>query len=394
MAVSRCMDPKEERNDPRGRVFAGSAKCGNCHREIHTSFTGTAHSLSSAIASKKSIKGNFTSPLNEYYYRSDVKVVMEERDSSFFQVAYQNNIEKRASRFDIVIGSGRKAQTFLYWDNDNIFQLPVSWSVAANNWVNSPNYPPHQVRFDRNIPVGCFECHGSYIKVTSNSLSSNRIIDNFDRNQAVFGIDCERCHGPAAAHVYFHEQHPQEKKPAFINTYTSLQRGQKIDMCAQCHSGIHQMLQTIFRFKPGDTLTGHFFAQIDSIKTGEVDVHGSQTQLLQASRCFLESNDMTCTTCHNTHTNERKNMAAFSQRCMNCHTSVNHNSGNVALLSQTAIANNCIDCHMPASPSKLITLLSNGQDTPSPNLVRTHFISIYPAATSQFTNSNIRVNKN
>lgn len=376
--ATQCMDANGGGNDPRGLVYAGPEKCAGCHKDIHASFMGTAHNMTSSIASKKTIKGNFNSPANEYYYRPDVKVVMEERDSSLYQVAYQNNSEKRASRFDIVVGSGRKAQTFLFWEDNNIFQLPVSWSVVANNWVNSPNYPPHQVRFDRNIPAGCFECHGSYIKVTSNKTVGDRIIDDFDRNKVVYGIDCERCHGPAAKHALYHEEHPEEKKPMFITSYASLQRQQKTDMCAQCHSGLHTTLRSVFAFRPGDTLANKFFIpSAPVIDIHNLDVHANQAQLLQASQCFIQSKTLNCTSCHNIHQNERTNMAVFSQRCMNCHTTANHNFCTLHSVAQAGTSDNCIDCHMPVQASKVITLLSNGKSSPSPNMVRTHFIAVY-----------------
>jgi hypothetical protein len=383
--VSQCMDKNETTPDPRSTAYAGDEKCASCHKNVHDSFIHTAHRATSAAASDSTVKGNFTSPSNEYYYRPAVKVVMEKRDSGLFQVAYQNNEEKRVSRFDIAIGSGRKAQTFLYWDGAAIFQLPVSWSVAANNWVNSPNYPAHQVRFDRAIPVGCFECHGSGIKISGRAQSADRLIDNFDRNSIVYGVTCERCHGPAAKHAAFQEEHPQDKKANFISQYASLQLQQKIDMCAQCHSGLHQTMRSLFRFKPGDTLLDRFFLPTDSIADPKaLDVHGNQTQLLQASQCFIKSNALSCTSCHAVHQTERNNMAIFSQRCMSCHNNANHNFCTMAPTIGEGIEKNCIDCHMPSMPSKLITLLSNGQTSPSPNLVRTHFISVYPEASKRF----------
>jgi len=373
IAGSRCMDKNTVSADPRGESYAGAATCGSCHKNLHTSFLHTAHNQSSSPASRQTVKGVFAQPSNAFFYTPDVKVVMEQRDSGLFQVAYVNNVEKRASRFDIAVGSGRKAQTYLYWEGDKVFQLPVSWSVVANGWVNSPNYPPHQVRFDRNIPPGCFECHSSYIKVTSAEAAGTRIVDNFDKNQLVYGIDCERCHGPAAKHVYFHETHPTEKKARFIATWPSLSLQQKTDMCAVCHSGIHPTIKSTFNFTPGDTLPNDF--SVPSAQ--DIDVHGNQSQLMKASRCFIKSNTLTCTSCHNVHATERNELALFSARCMNCHNSKNHNFCTMAPAIGATIVNNCIDCHMPATPSKLITLLSNGQAAPAPNLVRTHLISIY-----------------
>ena len=55
-----------------------------------------------------------------------------------------------------------------------------------------------------------------------------------------------------------------------------------------------------------------------------------------------------------------------------------------------AIKTNFIDCHMPASSSRAITLMLRGQEVPTAALVRTHFISIYPDEVKKFvTGKNI-----
>lgn len=382
--LCKCIYKNKPGDDLRGDKYAGSAKCGNCHKSIHDSYFATAHNKTSRPATKAVVAGSFDPNKNAYFYRPHIKVVMEQRDSGLFQVAYMNNLEKQASRFDIAIGSGRKAQTYLYWMGNNAYQLPISYFVPANGWVNSPGYPPHQVRFDRNIPIGCFECHSSYIKLELNEVVGDHYINSFDKNRIVYGIDCERCHGPAASHVTFHEEHPQEKKTTFITAFSSLSRNQKVDMCAVCHSGIQETLKSTFDFKPGDTLTNHFYKPAANVKVEDLDVHGNQKQLMSASECFIKSNTLNCTSCHNTHTDEKENMALFSKRCMNCHSTANHNFCTVKQTGNISITTNCIDCHMPAKPSKIIRLLSNGKSSPTPNLVRTHFISIYPEETLKF----------
>ena len=55
-----------------------------------------------------------------------------------------------------------------------------------------------------------------------------------------------------------------------------------------------------------------------------------------------------------------------------------------------AIKTNCIDCHMPASRSRAITLMLPGHEVPTAALVRTHFINIYPDEVKKFvTGKNI-----
>ena len=251
LIFNTCLNDPQIENDFRGEAYAGSQKCVACHKEIYHSYINTAHNLTSRAASRESIKGSFVSDSNSFYYRPELKVVMEQNDSGFYQVAYLNNTRKKAVRFDIVTGSGRKGQTYLYWHNDNIFQLPVSNFVPGRSWINSPGFPPHNVQFTRNIPIGCFECHSSYIKRTASLPVGDYLVDHFDKRKIIYGIDCERCHGPAATHVDFHEKNPLEKKARYIATIAGLTRQEKLDLCSMCHSGARQTITPPFDFKPG-----------------------------------------------------------------------------------------------------------------------------------------------
>lgn len=377
LIFSQCIDNNKIPADPRGNMYAGADQCKSCHPAISASYVHTAHQISTRPADKQSIAGSFSKDSNEYYYRPSVKVVMQQRDNSFYQVAYRNDSAIQSQRFDITVGSGRKAQTYLYWSEDKIFQLPVSYFVPLGSWANSPNYPAHQVRFDRNIPIGCFECHGSFIKRTSVEPAGKFLVDHFDRNEIIYGIDCERCHGPAAKHVAFHNDHPDEKSSKFIVSFGSMSRQQKIDQCAVCHSGIKNTKRSLFYFQPSALLSDYVHPDTTSPHLREIDVHGNQSQLLSASACFIKSKTLDCSSCHNTHVTEREDLGIFSKRCMNCHNPKSHNFCSLASQLGNSITKNCIDCHMPAKPSKLITLQSQNLKAPISNMVRTHLIAVY-----------------
>ena len=51
------------------------------------------------------------------------------------------------------------------------------------------------------------------------------------------GVDCEKCHGPAARHVEFQTQNPKETIAKFIINPAGFSRQQSLDMCALCHGG-------------------------------------------------------------------------------------------------------------------------------------------------------------
>lgn len=391
LALSQCVDAPEKNTtstsqqtgDFRGPGYAGADACKSCHANIHSSYLATAHQLTSAPASAASIKGSFEPGKNEFHYRSNVKVAMEQRDGAFYQVAYLNEVEKQAFPFSTVIGSGRKAQTYLYWWDDNAFQLPVSWSRAAGSWVNSPSYPADKVRFDRLVNIGCFECHGSFVKRKGLQQEGKRLVDYMDKTTTIYGMDCERCHGPAAEHVNFHLKNPAVKEPQHIALYKKLSRQQQVDLCAQCHSGGHTSKETIFYFKPGDSLSQYFSSPVQTGgDVSQLDVHGNQYQLLSGSACYIKSNVLSCTSCHNTHVQERDDLAVLSSRCASCHQAVKHSFA--SQVPVTAINNNCIDCHMPALPSRAITLKQDDKKEADANLIRTHFISTYPQETKKF----------
>jgi len=379
LLFDQCIQQKAIDIDPRGSDYAGADKCIKCHVDISNSYSNTAHNISTSVATRNHIAGSFHADSNRFQYNDKLKVMMEERNGQFYQIAFQDDIEKASFPFDIVVGSGRKAQTFLYWYGTNAFQLPITYSVAAKKWVNSPNYPNDRIRFDRMVPVGCFECHSSFIEKTGVHALKGYRADDFNPNKIVYGIDCERCHGPAAQHVNYQTEHPLEKLPKYIISNKKLNNIQQLENCASCHSGIRETVKSPFNFKPGELLSAYFKPNTVQQAATELDVHGNQYQLLLASKCFKGSSEqMTCASCHNPHKQERNNFQLLSTKCMTCHPQNSNRFCSFADKVGPNIVSNCIDCHMPASPSKIIGLRSEGKLDPTPNLVFSHLITIYP----------------
>ena len=308
-------------------------------------------------------------------YRPGLMVSMLQHDSALYQVAYLDGQPKQVATFDMVIGSGQKGQSYLYWYNNQVFQLPVSYHTPANKWMNSPGYTPEVVNYNRNIPIGCFQCHSTYINKTGEKAYGNNLYDQFDKNLIMYGIDCERCHGPAAEHVAYHKNNPNQTTSKFITPINNLNRQQQLDMCAVCHSGARDTKNNAFFYHPGDSVARYLKADTSTVDTKNIDVHGKQFQLLTASTCFLKSKTLTCNTCHNVHTTN-SNLIDFSAKCTNCHTAVTHSFA--GKLSKPITE--CISCHMPEKPSAVITMTTSKQQKVSA-MVRTHYITVYPETT-------------
>jgi len=376
--LSQCANKSKRFNDPRGRAFAGSASCRQCHQAIYDSSLSTAHFNATTAASTKNIQGNFSAGQNEFIYNDSTKLQMERRDSGLYQVLYINGREKEAHRFDITFGI-RNAQTWLYWQDDKPYELPVSYYSSIHDWATSPGFSATHPNFKRFIGTDCFECHSSNMKNELNASTAG-ITESLEKNSLVYGIDCERCHGPAASHVNYHQQNPQQKIAKYIVTSSSLNQQQKLDMCAVCHSGNDKIkLESRFRFRPGDTLANFLTDRLDAPPTNGFDVHGNQHKLMSESQCFLQSKKMTCSTCHDPHKDANQGLVFYSQKCMNCHTEASHNFCSMASSLGPAIKNNCIDCHMPRKVSKAISFQLAGRTDTASYLLRTHRIAIYLA---------------
>lgn len=384
--ISQCINKEttdaEVIVNPKGEQFAGSESCANCHKNIYEDHLQTAHYLTSRPAIEKYIKGSFEPGKNEYAYNYSVRVAIEKRNDGFFQVEYFRTQEKKARRMDIVIGSGTKGQTYLNWRDENLFQLPITYFTAANAWSNSPGFPD-KVLFNRVITSRCLECHTSFMQSTG---EPDKMPEKFDHNKILYGVDCEKCHGPAKKHVDYQTQNPKLATSNFIINPGKLSRQQNLDLCASCHGGRLEKTQPSFHFTVGDKLSDYF--KVDTAKPDpvKIDVHGNQYGLLRSSKCFTMSETLTCGTCHNNHQNEKGNIAVFSQRCMSCHNNEHEKTCKLRKTLGNVIEKNCVDCHMPVKESKAIAVQLKGGTAPIAALIRSHFITVYPDETKKVLN--------
>ena len=373
----------KNKEDNKVSQFSGSLACAKCHQKIFDSHIQTAHFLTSQIANEKNIKGSFNEGENKFYYNPEMVVSAEKRGDQLFQVEYVNGVEKLAEPFDITVGSGKRGQTFLYWKKDRLFQLPISYFTAAKQWSNSPGFS-NRIVFKRPITSRCLECHSTYFEKIS---TENIEPEEFSKTNIVMGVDCEKCHGPAAQHVDFHEKNPSEKKGRYIIDPNSFTRKQQLESCRLCHGGKIAKTKPSFSFRTGDNLSDYFAIDTITKNPADIDVHGNQYGMMIASKCFRMS-EMTCGTCHDPHQNDTGKKILFSQHCMSCHNEEHNNFCKEKNKVGKKIIDNCIDCHMPEQPSRSIMVLLQGESIPTSATMRTHFISIYPEVTKKFLEAN------
>jgi hypothetical protein len=361
--------PKPENSASRDD-YVGDEACRGCHQTQFETYIGSAHHAASRLPSQTSIDGKFTSGSNILRTSNpSLFFVMSATQKGYFQTAFANlppaETLNHQERFDLVIGSGRKGQTYLYWKGEELFELPVSYWTETDRWINSPGYPDGLPNFDKPIIPRCLECHSTYFE--SLPPPSNR----FDKTHIVLGITCEKCHGPGAAHVARHQSKtPMQPGEAedIVNT-ASLSRQRQVDLCALCHAGPGTPMAPSFSFRAGEELA-RYLSLAPNAPATPADVHGHQVQQLSSSRCYL-STTMTCSTCHDVHTPQR-DAASFSERCLTCHRT--ESCGKFSTLG-SRILHRCTDCHMPLQQSNQIVFDADGRQI-KPQ-VRTHRIAIY-----------------
>ena len=103
-----------------GNPYVGDAACRDCHKETYRSYLSSAHHISSRLPDQSSIDGKFAPgsnillTSNPYFY-----FIMNAGKEGYFQKAVARfppaETISHQERIDLVIGSGRKGQTYLYW---------------------------------------------------------------------------------------------------------------------------------------------------------------------------------------------------------------------------------------------------------------------------------------
>lgn len=366
--------------------YLGDSSCLECHEKECRSYQSTPHHLTSQLPTPHSVLGDFRKGENllkiiDPLQSSEpgLQFGMESRADGFYITAssgWPSAVFRRQERIDLVTGSGVRGQTYLYWNGNQLFELPVSYWTDGHRWINSPGYIDGSADFLRPINPACLECHATFIRALSNDPHTNR----YDRASLVPGISCESCHGPGADHVRLEKaHHTRAGDPTGILNPRAFSRDRQVDLCAECHNGIQrEPLLPAFSYRPGQPLN-EYYKPLPVPEAEHPDVHGNQVGLLERSKCYRSSSQMSCSTCHNVHSSGQA-AEAYSSKCLECHTW--QSCGMSAKIGHT-IVNDCINCHMPIEQTNVIASETAGQVVHA--RMRNHWIKVYADAPAKRT---------
>lgn len=349
--------------------FVGPEQCAECHRETYNTFVQTGHYKTSRVVSPDTIDGSFESDSNKFQTSEpNLHFEMIRRGDSFLQCVHFFDWSFEVP-MEIIMGSSKMAQTYLYWHKDALYQDNVTHITKGNQWINSPGYIDGDAAYARPIPQRCLECHMTYFDYRGGP-------NHYTPESLIMGVTCERCHGPGKDHVTYHQANPKASGTVSITHPGKLPRKLQMDICGQCHGGSRGLKHDALSFRPGDPLEDHYHDPDDEADAKNSVHTSNQLNRLSESTCFQKS-EMTCITCHDPHHNERANKSLFSKRCMTCH--VREEDCAFFPKKNVNFADNCVDCHMPQRATDNLKLNSIEGDVFPP--LRDHLIRVDQEAT-------------
>ncbi len=291
-------------------VFVGSQACRPCHAEIADAYRKTPMARSSGRAEPLP-PADFTAA--GHRYRVD---------------GHQLSFDGGTSTIDYFIGSNTAGRTWLRILDGYLFELPITWYAQKGTWDASPGYEKEPyVRLNRAVEPSCLLCHTSQVRPvlgTQNRYGDPPFLEN--------GVSCERCHGPGSEHV---------RDPAKVRMVhpAKLDPERKEAICSQCHltgeARIERPGKRFVEFQAGERLAD--YATYLVWKGGRRDLKvTSHVEKLAASACRTPAGRaLSCTSCHDPHTNADKSQAT----CLSCHGEAHRQE------------ERCVSCHMPKAKS-------------------------------------------
>lgn len=217
-----------------------------------------------------------------------------------------------------VFGSGLRGTTPVsFLAGRRMRELRVTWSRGKGGWIETPG---SETDAD---PLGdedaaretrmCLGCHATAVEWR----------DGRPAAESEWGVRCERCHGPGAAHAAGWET----GVGGGIFNPGMLSPRDQVGFCAQCHRNPtnFEPLQVLGRDR---ALARHAGAS------------------LMMSACFRESpaeTAVTCLDCHDPHRSDTDVAAASRATCLRCHRAPAEDHR----YERVTAGSDCIRCHMP-----------------------------------------------
>jgi cytochrome c554/c'-like protein len=228
---------------------------------------------------------------------------------------------------DWAFGLGAAGQTYVFQRNGRWYESRVSFYQKVKGLdvtMGSLNTTPSNIdeAAGRLMSVkdesDCFGCHAT------GAVRDGRL----DAGHLTPGVQCERCHGDAHAHVTAFRTGGDIQRAA-MRPLGRLSTEEISDFCGQCHRTWSQIAME----GPHDLNNVRF-----------------QPYRLTNSKCYDAADArIRCVSCHDPHRELEKNSGFYDSKCQACHTA---QAGPAKSPARRAVVcpiatKDCVTCHMP-----------------------------------------------
>ncbi|MDO4549965.1 MAG: multiheme c-type cytochrome [Planctomycetia bacterium] len=340
---------------PTDAEYCGSESCRHCHPKEYTEWKTSHHSQSMAVATEKTVLGNFCNAELSHFGKV---AKMTQKDQRFY--VETENLSGKMQSFPIsyVFGVYPLQQYLVKFQDGRVQCLPQAWDSREKKWFhlypNDPLPPEDELYWRRplqNWNYMCADCHSTNIKKNFNPQNNT-----YNTTWSEIHVGCEACHGPGSAHIELAEKFLEAGKKDFArdengsSLTTSLRLTPKswhmtVETCGACHARRRSLFPD---WKPGTKLMDHYIPEL-------LDTHSfyADGQILEEDfeyTSFLQSNmynkGVACADCHNVHSGRL--LQPDNHVCTRCHipmfydTPAHHHHPD-----STKPGTKCVECHLP-----------------------------------------------
>lgn len=342
--------------------FVGASTCAECHKDIHRTWSSGRHSKMLQPASPSTIAGDFSR--NAITLRGDRFVL--QRDGARYAIRGPfPSPRDEVHRVDFTLGSRRVQHYLTTLADGRIVVLPPTWDVARREWFHNLDIVNPDEAAHNPVQVWNKNCFGCHVSAEEKGYDAARA--RYDTRWTDFGTNCERCHGPGAAHAARYAPGgarsaggtaaPRATGSAIV-VPTRLTAERSTMVCAQCHS-LRDI--TVPGFTAGADYFDYFTPVLEYGQKSDKDPaywadgrprrFSNDAMGFWQSRCFLAGR-ASCTSCHVDPHEPDVDRNPQLQRtndalCTRCHQSIAKEQARHTRHAPGSEGSSCIACHMP-----------------------------------------------
>jgi hypothetical protein len=312
--------------------YVGSRSCGECHPGASAAHHGSGHARTFGPASQHPVARWLDGRSLPDPDQDGVQWSYSLRDGTLHARRAGDGPQPEPIQDEILeyaLGSGRHAVTFvtrLETDPSRVrvrehrltyFAHDEALDITPGQRAPYPQATTHALGrdFPTTLSLKCIECHVTRMS-TEGPLQ-------FDPATAIPNVDCERCHGPAGAHVVAARAGATElTMPHGLGRWTA---AEQMRLCGACH-------------RHPDVVPAEY------LRADNPSLVRFQPVGLMQSACYTKSHGaLSCVTCHDPHSRTSRDRTAYESSCRSCHDGANGHPP-----CPVSPRDGCLSCHMPS----------------------------------------------